>query len=151
MKLFLTSAIGATIKKDGERCTGKIDNRYGFLTLFKKQLKRADRMLYIAAIYNDQTRIDAYFKTTIEALKNENIQFRENILINGVRVKMDIALVDMQYDDAAAILMKQFKDAQIAKNPTSLLLNVMQKNGSCRRIRMPVSVFFTGVTIHRSM
>lgn len=83
MKLFLTSAIGATIKKDGKRCTGKIDNRYGFLTLFKKQLKRADRMLYIAAIYNDQTRIDAYFKTTIEALKNENIQFRENILING--------------------------------------------------------------------
>ena len=60
--------------------------------------------------------------------------WNENILINGVRVKMDIALVDMQYDDAAAILMKQFKDAQIAKNPTSLLLNVMQKNGSCRRI-----------------
>lgn len=83
MKLFLTSAIGATIKKDGKRCTGKIDNRYGFLTMFKKQLKRAGRMLYMAAIYNDQTRIDAYFKTTIEALKNENIQFRENILING--------------------------------------------------------------------
>ena len=60
--------------------------------------------------------------------------WNENILINGVRVKMDIELVDMQYDDAAAILMKQFPNAQIAKNPTSLLLNVMQKNGSCRRI-----------------
>lgn len=60
--------------------------------------------------------------------------WQEDIRINGTNVRMNISLVDMQYDDAAAILMKQFPHAQIAKNSTSLLLNVTQKNGSCRRI-----------------
>jgi len=83
MKLFLTSAIGATTKRDGKRCTGTIDNRYGFLTLFKKHLRRTERMIYIASIREDQTRIDDYFRTTIEAFQKENIQFHENLLING--------------------------------------------------------------------
>lgn len=83
MKLFLTSAIGATVKRNGKRCTGKIDNRYGFLNLFQSCLKRTQRMVYLSAIYDDQERIDAYFRTTIEALQMEGISFYENILING--------------------------------------------------------------------
>ena len=83
MKLFLTSAIGATIKKDGKRCTGKIDNRYGFLTRFRREMHRRERMVYLSAFYDDQARIRDYFTTTIEALRQEKIEFRENILING--------------------------------------------------------------------
>lgn len=83
MKLFLTSAIGATAKKDGKRCTGKIDNRYGFLTRFRQGLGCRERMIYLSAFYDDQARIQDYFTTTIEALRQEKIEFRENILING--------------------------------------------------------------------
>ncbi|MBR2428239.1 MAG: hypothetical protein IKB16_16005 [Lentisphaeria bacterium] len=60
--------------------------------------------------------------------------WNENILINGAKVRMDIALVDMEYEDAVKVLLKQFPQAQIAKNPTSMLLNVTQKDGSSRRI-----------------
>ena len=68
MKLFLTSAIGATVKKDGKRCTGSIDNRYGFLTRFCQTLRRTERMVYLSAFYEDSVRINDYFTTTIEAL-----------------------------------------------------------------------------------
>ena len=83
MKLFLTSEIGATVKVNGKRCTGKIDNRCGFLDLLRKHLNRTERMLYISAYAEDQLRISEWFSNTIEALKNEDIFFGENILING--------------------------------------------------------------------
>ena len=60
--------------------------------------------------------------------------WNENILINGTKVSMDIALVDMNYDDASKVLLKQYPNAQVAKNPTSMLMNVMRKDGSCHRI-----------------
>ena len=83
MKLFLTSEIGATVKLNGKRCAGKIDNRYGFLDLLKMHLHRTERMLYISAYTEDQPRISEWFSNTIEALKNEGFLFKENILING--------------------------------------------------------------------
>ncbi|MBR3873239.1 MAG: Type 1 glutamine amidotransferase-like domain-containing protein [Clostridia bacterium] len=83
MKLFLTSEIGATTKINGKRCTGKIDNRYGFLDLLRIHLHRTERMIYISAYAEDQLRITEWFSNTIEALKNESIFFKENILING--------------------------------------------------------------------
>lgn len=60
--------------------------------------------------------------------------WNENILINGAKIRMDIALVDMNYDDAANVLVKQYPNAQIAKNKTSMLMNIMRKDGFCHRI-----------------
>ena len=83
MKLFLTSEIGATIKINGKRCPGKIDNRHGFLDLLKTHLRRTERMLYISAYADDHLCITEWFSTTIESLKKENILFRDNVLVNG--------------------------------------------------------------------
>ena len=83
MKLFLTSEIGATIKINGKRCPGKIDNRHGFLDLLKTHLHRTEQMLYISAYANDDLRVSDWFSNTIESLKKENILFRENVLVNG--------------------------------------------------------------------
>ena len=95
MKLFLTSEIGATIKIKGKRCTGKIDNQYGFLDLLKTHLHRTARMLYISAYAEEQLRISEWFSNTIEALKNEGILFGENILINGKNAHLlDTLLAD---------------------------------------------------------
>lgn len=93
MKLFLTSEIGATIKLNGKRCAGKIDNRYGFLDLLKNHLTRTERMLYLSAYAEDQLSISEWFSNTIEALKNEGILFGESVLINGKNAHLLKALL----------------------------------------------------------
>lgn len=83
MDLFLTSAIGATKKVNGERVTGKIDDRYGFLSLFKKCLKATDLMLYISSDPKPNPVVTTWFHNTVDALEAEKITFRESCLING--------------------------------------------------------------------
>lgn len=83
MNLFLASAIGATAKVNGKRCAGKIDNRYGFLSLFRQKLGNTNRMLYLSSDPNDNQRITEYYLTTIDAFKAENICWNETIFVNG--------------------------------------------------------------------
>ena len=90
MNLFLASAIGATAKVNGKRCAGKIDNRYGFLSLFRQKLGNTNRMLYLSSDPNDNQRITEYYLTTIDAFKAENICWNENIFVNGKRQRSNI-------------------------------------------------------------
>lgn len=88
MDLFLTSAIGATKKVNGERVTGKINDRYGFLSLFKKCLQANDLMLYISSDPKPNPIVTTWFRNTVDALAAEGIVFRENCLINGENAKL---------------------------------------------------------------
>lgn len=80
VKLFLTSEIGATVKIDGKRCPGKLDNRYGFLDLFQHALRKTERMLYVSAYVDDNLRVSEWYANTIESLKKEKIEFQESPL-----------------------------------------------------------------------
>lgn len=88
MDLFLTSQIGATAKKNGRRVVGKISNRYGFLSLFKKCLMATRQMLYISSTPAFDDKVSDWFHNTILALEKENIQFERSILVNGRNAAM---------------------------------------------------------------
>lgn len=83
MDLFLTSKIGATANLNGRRVAGKIDDRFGFLTLFKKCLRETKLMLYISSSPEPNEKISDWFQNTIDALEREDIRFGECVLIDG--------------------------------------------------------------------
>lgn len=88
MDLFITSKIGATVHLNGRRTAGKIDNRFGFLTNFKKCLQKTGQMLYISSDPEPNERVSEWFQNTVEALEKEGIRFDRCTLVNGHNASM---------------------------------------------------------------
>ena len=89
MDLFITSKIGAADNLNGRRTAGKIDDRFGFLTNFKKCLHKTGQMLYISSDPKPNERVSEWFQNTVEALKKEGIRFDKCTLVNGHNVSRD--------------------------------------------------------------
>lgn len=60
--------------------------------------------------------------------------WKEEVRFNGVSLRMDIALVDMPFADAGAVLRKRFPRAGFAAGHGSLLVNQPEKDGSALRL-----------------
>ena len=88
LDLFLTSKIGATENINGRRVAGKIDDRFGFLSLLRKRLRETRQMLYISSNPEHDEKVSDWFQNTVEALEKEGICFEKSILINGQNAHM---------------------------------------------------------------
>lgn len=60
--------------------------------------------------------------------------WQEDIRFNGTPLRLDIALVDMPFADAAAVLRSRFPHAAFAAGQGSLLMNRPEKDGSSLRL-----------------
>ena len=60
--------------------------------------------------------------------------WKEEVRFNGVPLRMDIALVDMPFADAEAVLRRRFPRAGFAAGHGSLLMNQSEKDGSSLRL-----------------
>lgn len=65
-----------------------IDNRFGFLTNFKKCLHKTGQMLYISSDPKPNERVSEWFQNTVGALEKEGIRFDKCTLVNGHNASM---------------------------------------------------------------
>lgn len=76
--------------------------------------------------------------------------WQEKVRVNSTALVMDIALVDLPYDDAVAVLRKTFPKAITAQNTNTFMLSLIEKDGSQKRI-MLLSLAGTNPTLQFSM
>lgn len=58
----------------------------------------------------------------------------EDVIINGERLKLNIALVELPVSDAVRLLRSSFPDAPLAANEYSILMEQSMENGKRRRL-----------------
>ncbi len=67
------------------------------------------------------------------ALNPKNV-WHEPVIINGVKLELNVGLIDMTGEDLAALLLKLFPTAKFATNSNTMLVIIKQADGSEKRL-----------------
>ena len=84
---YLTSDFGNYEKKDGQKITHPIDNINGIVDQFKNDIKKFDKVVFVASDMNTPTeKVMGYANIFFDSLKMVEIEFTEYLVLDGSKI-----------------------------------------------------------------
>ena len=84
---YLTSDFGNYEKKDGQKLTHPIDNINGIVDQFKNDIKKFDKVVFVASDMNNPTeKVMGYANIFFDSLKMVGIEFANYLVLDGSKI-----------------------------------------------------------------